>query len=55
MHEIGEPIVIVHSLPGTPEEDEQNKEDLKVAVERICSRFNCFETRVNIHFDDHNK
>lgn len=55
MRETGEPTVIVHNLPATPEEAERNKENLKAAIEKICSRVNGFETKVSICCNDENK
>lgn len=55
MRDIGKPTVIVHNLPGTPEEAEWNRENVKVAIEKICSRVNGFETTITICYDGENK
>ncbi len=48
MRDIGKPTVIVHVLPGTPEEVAQNRENLRCVVEQICSEVNGYDTKVTI-------
>ncbi len=51
MRDIGKPTVIVHVLPGTPEEVVQNRENLRCVCEQICSEINGYPTKVTVCWD----
>lgn len=50
--DIGKPMIKVTYLPATPEQVEQNRKNLMMAIESIESRLNGRPTKVSIDFGE---
>jgi hypothetical protein len=51
----GEPTIIVHTLPGTPEQVARNRENLRQVCEKIMSRVAGQPMHVEINWHDETK